>query len=664
MPGIGGGILTPGRGPNGPGPIDMRAPISSVGNNSTIPYGPTNGYATPNGVTGFIGPAAGSLRQATAWFVRTGGVNTNGGSTSSTSASRTGSDGATTSGSLTFTSASAAFTVSDIGSGVCIQNATRCYAKIVSINSATSVQLSNPPSATASSLSWAIGGAWADPQPVLNSNTFANTACGVQSGDIVYVGAGTYRVVESVGANFGSSWNAVGGTVKFANAGFNGQASIVGDVTGQFTGDAGMVQLTAYTTNDKTAPSGTSLVNLNGKSNLAFSNIMIVGGNATVITSTTLTSQNISWADCSFMSGFNAATASMLSLTCQFQTYLNWNFNRCDFLLGTATQDLIFNLTTGNGTVDYSANVLLQNCRVIKRAGSNFIQGTNTGALTNNGGGVVARSCFFFGPSFMGTTASRNSTVFPFAVYDSFLYTGGTTSLNAGTSGQIIEAYNLFVSSAPRTLVNAGTGSISDGSYAPLVHFGQERIWNPPLFRAFGEPMASSPLLGFGGDGAQTPYDSRGLNWQRPAGGGSALPAVGAMERADTFVSDPSPIGGGGSPIKITGPGYNQFLLPIQASEVNQARTVSVKVKWDSSYVTGTLGNGEVATLPSLNLIAKPQQGVLSNLSVVAAGSAGSVFTITLPAFTPTAVGVLTLQVSSFDLSGVSVVEFDDFTIV
>ena len=37
-----------------------------------------------------------------------------------------------------------------------------------------------------------------------------------------------------------------------------------------------MVQLTAYTTNDKTAPLATTLLNLNGKLNLVFSNIMFV----------------------------------------------------------------------------------------------------------------------------------------------------------------------------------------------------------------------------------------------------------------------------------------------------------------------------------------------------------------------------------------------------
>ena len=183
-----------------------------------------------------------------------------------------------------------------VGQGICIQNATFCYAKIVAVASATSLTLSNPPSATATgTLRYAIGGAWADPQPFLNCNTFANTTCGVRSGDSLYIGAGVYRVVEAVGSNFGSQWKRHRNAMIQRNAYFNGVVNVVGDVTGQYTGDAGMVQLTAYTTNDKTAPSATTLLNLNGKSNLAFSNIMFVGGNAIDRHSYDATSQNITF---------------------------------------------------------------------------------------------------------------------------------------------------------------------------------------------------------------------------------------------------------------------------------------------------------------------------------------------------------------------------------
>ena len=203
-----------------------------------------------------------------------------------------------------------------------------------------------------------------------------------------------------------------------------------------------------------------------------------------------------------------------------------------------------------------------------------------------------------------------------------------------------------------------GTHSISDGSYAPLFHFGQERIWLPPIPRYFGEPMANSPLLGFGSDGAQTPYDLRGALNPRPAGGGSALPAVGALERSDTFVTDPSPIGPDTTPMKLTGPGYNDILLPIGVTEVGQARNVSVEVQYDSSYAGGIPG-----LYPAILLIAKPQMGVAAQAVYAPAGDPGSPQTLSLAPFTPTASGVLDIRLVSYDQSGVSVVEWDGMVV-
>ncbi len=637
--GRGGVINTPGSGPNGPGPIDARIPIYDVGWPSTVPYGPTNGYATPNGVTGFVGPAAGSLKQPTIWYVRVGGSNNNGGTSTALGGDRSGSDGVTNA-TKTFTSASAAFTSADVGKGICINTGANArHHRIASVMNATTVVLDRI-SSSASSLAWVIGGAWADTRTPLASNFTNNDSNSpVLPGDTVYVGAGTYRIVCTIG----SSWTQV----------FNGQVNIIGDVTGQLTGDAGMVQITAYTTNDTTAPSSSPLITANGASNIAFSNLVFVNGTGLIVTAIVTTSQNISFTDCAFMPGA-VQNAGLISATNLYSIPFAWLFDRCVFGASALTA-LTFTLATGPTLGDYDANVVFQNCSFMATSyGNTLVSVTNAGTLTFNGGGIRFRNVFASGfATFIQTPASRISTVFPCRVANSVLGGAGPV-LSAGTSGQIVEDYNLIVSNSPRTNVSAGAHSVSNGSYAPLFHFGQERIWLPPLFRPFGEPMANSPLLGFGNDGGQTAYDLRGPQNIRPAGGSSALPAVGALERADTFVADASPIGGGGSPIKLTGPGYNDFLLPISASQASHARTVSIKVKWDSSYG---------GTLPTLMLIAKPQQGLNSNLTITAVGSSGNVYTITLPTFTPTAGGVLTLKALSYDLSGASVVEWDDFTV-
>ncbi len=653
MPGVGlanpPGILTPGAGPNGPGRIDARKPVTAVG------YADSFGFATPNGVRGFIGPPAGSLRQPTSWYVRIGGSNDNGGSSTSLTPDRTGTDGTTAVAAATLTSATAAFTNADVGKGVCIfTGATARRFKIISVTSSTVAVLNAIVGALATgTATWSIGGAWADLRPAVGDPNISNNGqSGVAAGDTIYLGAGSYRAV--VAAN--------NQPVTLTNGAFsplfNGQVNIVGDVTGQFTGDAGMVQLTAYTTNDKTAPSATTLLNLNGKSNLAFSNIMFVSGNALLVTATTATSQNVSFTDCSFHEGYTGNINSLISATAGYNAAgfgipLNWLIDRCYFVNGAnlGGEGVLFTVTAGVGA-DYSITSVIRNSffLVLNNGNATAIRVANSGAGAAKGNGLVVRNCTIIGQGI--DTNGVVSASFPTRVNGCFLYVGTTNgALTAAATTAMLESNNLIVASTARSNVSIGAGSITDGSYAPLFHFGQERIWLPPMFRPFGEPMAGSPLLGFGNDGGQTPYDLRSNI--RPAGGSSPLPAVGALERADTFVADASPIGGGTSAVKLTGPGYNDFLLPISAAQAGHARTVSVKVKWDASYG---------GTLPQIMLVAKPQMGVTAQ-TVAAVGTSGNVYTISLASFTPTAAGTLNVRLISNDLSGASVVEWDDFAI-
>ena len=233
-----------------------------------------------------------------------------------------------------------------------------------------------------------------------------------------------------------------------------------------------------------------------------------------------------------------------------------------------------------------------------------------------------------------------------------------TASLNANTSGQIVESYNLMYGATPRTNVNVGAGSISDGSYAPLFHFGQERIWGG-LLRPFGEPMAGSPLLGFGSDGAQTLYDL--MLRPRPAGGASALPAVGALERGNTAAQATSPAPPTGTySWKFTGPGYQDFQLPVSAV----ATTVAVSVQRDGSYATAPGG-----LLPTMELLSNPTLGLGNGQpstvwqTITDTGPASQWNTLTSAPFTPSGDGWVTVRVWSDDASGVSVVNFAVFVI-
>ncbi len=624
------GIRTPGFGPNGPGPIDARRPVTHVGECSTVPYGPTLGYANPNGVTGFIGPAAGSLQQPSTWYVRAGGSNTNGGTSSNLSPDRSGSDGVTN-GTTTFTSASANFTPADVGQGIFITLVTANF-RIVSVVNSTTVVLSDPVSPGGSGRSWNLGGATADLSHTIGSNGATNPNK-LRANDVVYVGAGIHRSTTQIGQ-----------TIPF-----NGVVNVVADVTGQYTGDAGMVQLTAYTTNDKTAPSATTLLNLNGKSNLAFSNFVLVGGSANaVVTATTATSQNITFTDCSFESVLLTNAQLGIRATNAAGVPFNWLIDRCYFL---TSGGIVPTLVTSNGG-DYDANFTIRNS--FYQGTGAFCAATNSGTLAGSGGGIRIRNCTILaGGNVLSTVASRFSLIFPCTVNDSLLITIAAVALNAGTSGQITESNNLIYAGTPRTNVTAGTGSISDGSYAPLFHFGQERIWGA-LLRQFGEPMSASPLLSFGNDGAQTLYDL--ANRPRPAGGGSGLPypAVGALERSNTSVQGSSPVPPSGTYTwQGTGPWYQEFLLPLS----NTATTVSVSVQRDAAYAPPP-GLG----LPQMLILPNGTIGVAAQ-TITDTGGSGSWNTLTSAQFTPSGTGWVTVRIASYDGSGTSVVSFADFTI-
>ena len=69
-------------------------------------------------------------------------------------------------------------------------------------------------------------------------------ASGISSGDTAYIGSGTYR--EGVACNLTSP---------------TAETSIIGDILGQYTGDApGEIRLTNYLTDDFTIPTNQSLL--------------------------------------------------------------------------------------------------------------------------------------------------------------------------------------------------------------------------------------------------------------------------------------------------------------------------------------------------------------------------------------------------------------------
>lgn len=418
----------------------------------------------------------------------------------------------------------------------------------------------------AGALTWNIGGAVQTIDALLGNGNDA-----VREGDSAYIGAGTYReaiVMEAAPKH---------GVLTL---------SIIGDVDGSQTGDSGEVQVTAHATNDETAANLTPApLELAARSLLDFSKMVFVNPRAKALNAPAGSSR-VTFTDCAFFGSVLAATA--------YSFPLRFTWDRCRFVYVVPSQgDLLAIQLTGGGGSDYDAETLIKNSLLLNLGGANTVHPAPASAVgqTGKGGGVVVRNCTLIGGGGSGGGGSQNgmnvslgSLIFPSAIYNSIILIGGSgTGLIAQTTlGQIVEDYNLIYASTVRNNVTAGANSISDMSSAPLFHYGQEDIWGAAL-RLFGEPTAGSPLLGFGSDGLGSAYDLRGN--PSPAGGASALKAIGALERGNTFARETGTVHTGSNAISAVGPAYQDFLVAVNSGT---SYTFSIYVKYDSSY-TGTL---------------------------------------------------------------------------
>jgi hypothetical protein len=459
-------------------------------------------------------------------------------------------------------------------------------------------------------------------------------AAGMASGDTAYFAPGSFREVITLTLTPAAETLLIGDPQNLQ--GFKTAAGVLVP--------PGPVIWTAFTTNDKTAPSGSTLITMNGKSFYTFRNLMFVGGtNTNGIFSAAASSTNITFTDCIFhnisTSGGNCGTC-----TSAFSVVLHWLFDRCIFSISGG---VVFAPATGVGA-DWDLDVVFRNCWRNGFQSSAWITLTASGASANKPGGIIIRNCSQMGAGAMLQVSNANgSTTIPCQVLNSLIFASAVTALNANALGQITENYNLIVNAGtPRTNVAVGANSISNGSYAPLVSFGYEMKWGSRL-RFPGAPMPGSPILGFGNDGSAPAVDV--TNRPRPAGGNSALTAVGANERGNTFTKETTTVYSGTSAISFTGPAYQDFEIPVVA---NVLATLSVRCRRDGTYA---------GTNPGMYIVNGEGCGV-ADTSVTDAGGANAWNLITL-SFTPTSDGIVTVRLRSLDTNGGGGAFFDAFQV-
>lgn len=537
--------------------------------------------------------------------------------------------------------------------------------------------------------------AWATPQHALQSG-------GLSAGDFVYVGAGVYRQTIAVaysGAATATGTNgatSAGGTIftdstaAAFTSGMVGQAieitaggstylckvtaftsssivtiapatamgfpvgvftgctwtvgkiAIIGDVDGSQTGDAGQVTLTAYTTNDKTAPSGTTLLAFAAHTYLSCALLTFVGGTAVTISNTAPSgAAALSFLDCT-LNGFGGVTHNTMTfISSTTGAALGITMDRCTVVAnGNGDTAIAFTLTTTtSGAADWDALCIIRNSMVWS-IGGDAVSVQAGGTNTFKGGGVRVYNCGLIGTTaFQCVTASQLSTSVPCEVHTSFV--AGNTGLSAATSGQITESYNLINASTPRTNVTAGTGSVSNGSYAPLVELGQSFKWGAGTIRQFLAPDGpGSPLLGFGSDGSANDPVMDFQGRPRPSGGGSALTAVGYAEFHDASVQNTSTVPSGQTSAgQLTGPGDQDLLIPVDAT----ATTIALQLYQGSGY--------SGSAYATATLLSEGELGIASQVETCTS-TLSAWQTLTFNSITASKQGWVRVRITSYDTSG------------
>lgn len=464
--------------------------------------------------------------------------------------------------------------------------------------------------------------------------TKALGASGIASGDTVYLSpAGPFREVISVAMTAPTAETKILGDPSNAQ-GFktSGGAAVA----------PGIVRVTGFTTNDTSAASNTTLLNLNGKNHLTFQYIQFDTGNARAVDQGT--GNNNTFKDCAFIA--NAGTAPVFAVGTAANVAATLTVDRCLFV-SLSQNPAISIVLTRPATADFDYAITVRNCEVLGFCGGNaLIDTTSTGANSFKGGGVrlYNLTAIFAGTLIRAGDANLSTTVPGITVANSLLVSGNGTALSANTSGQIVEDYNRIWAVTPRTNVSTGTHS-DNTKAAPLFHFGQERIWG--MFqRPFGEPLAGSPLLAFGNDGNQSAYD--GLNRPKPAGGASASAGIGWLERGNTLAKETSTVHTGSVAGKFTGPGYQDFDVPVDASST----TLSIYLRYDSTYA---------GTRPQITLLANDEIGVATQTVTATTSALNAWEQESFAAFTPSAKGIVTVRVISNDTNGGGAVYVDTF---
>ena len=449
-------------------------------------------------------------------------------------------------------------------------------------------------------------------------------ASGATSGDTVYVGAGTYREVVTVNTSPAST------------------LSMIADVDGKNTGDAGPVIWSAYLTDDNTAASATTQLNLNGKSFLLFDGFFLQGGAAQQILATTTTSSNITFRRCVFKAP--ETSLNNIQWTNAAGVAAHWLVDRCVFIGSTSTTFLL--TATASGGADYDLDFVIQNC-VFLGGNNNICLYCDASGTTGKPGGIVCLNSTFLSASTGLRLVNANySTSITSKCYNC-IFSETLNALVAVTSGSLVEDYN-HLGIGTRTNVSAGANSVTGNNRAMSLDWGYASL-NGFVPRPFFMPRSGSTLLGFGNSGTVSPPTVDILNRPRPSGGASTSNGIGAYELHDFGAKENSVVDASTSSLKLTGPGDHDQVIPVDAV----ATTITVRGRYDTNHGT--------TNKPQVILQTNGQIGVTTQ-TVTMTVTTDTWETLTIGPFTPTAKGFVTVRLVSRAAAGSGNAYFDTIT--
>ena len=430
---------------------------------------------------------------------------------------------------------------------------------------------------------------------------------------------------------------------------------IIGDVDGSQTGNAGQVTMTCYTTNDKTAPSSSPNLTLGTHTGLYFALITFIRGGGALMTNSA-NGRFYAFIRCTF-NGWTANGTGPNFTSSTTGLPLSIIFDRCKgWIMGTSSASWTITLaTTTSGSADWDALLTIVNSTFFIVGVSQAIDIASSGANTFKGGGIRVYNSQLVGVAlelFFTNSASLSTTV-PCEVQASVLacYGNGATALDANTSGQIVENYNVFYAGTPRTNVTAGANSPTNETYAPIVELGQSLDWAGVNRQFMAPDGAGSPWLGFGAAGAGGSYPTIDLaNRPRPSGGGSASFAIGPLELHDFAIQETSTVPAGQTSAgKLVGPGDQFIYVPVDATPT----VITIQIEQGSGY-TGT-------TYATATLLANGELGITAQVETCSS-TLSSYQTLTFGSITASKQGWVTVRITSYDTSGTGITYFGALT--